>query len=527
MDVSSRSSARHGSYRSGFAFGITSFLSMGVVGAVATFLMSRIYGVELIGQFALIWAPVVLLSLVSTVKEQAALVKEITDLPPRHPRVTELFSAVFTFSSGLTAVLSILSMLIVWVVFRGPLHQPELVVPAFVSIAGYTLIINTAWNFDAIFSAFVSGRQLFVVRIHEAISVLLITSGVGLAWHSIWGLVIGVIGGATTALVHRIVLVRTLVRLRLSWAEYRTGLQALPALLRFGARIAPGGVAQGMTTQIGVLALASFGNPLATVGAYSRGQSIPERLQQVNQLIAAVLYPTLVGRRNRGDGEGFDRALIDSIRYALIGTLMVAGAFGGSAHSLLGIFGPGFNRASTALALLMLAPVLAAIWSAQNMAFLAVGRPGLTSVIALARLAVTLVLTALLTPRIGITGPAVAILAGSLLQVAWGVIAMRPFLSESLHLTWPLRERFAPMAAYACGFGAALAVEHAVPTTAGLLLCLSAGTLAYVAALVLSGGVNTRDRRRLDEGAERLRAWRKRRSEPSPRPPAEPTPRPV
>ena len=483
---------------------------MGVVGAITTFLMSRIYGVEIIGQFALIWAPVVLLSLVSTVKEQAALVKEITDLPPRHPRVTELFSAVFTFSSGLTAVLAVVSMLIVWVVFRGPLHQPDLVLPAFVNIAGYTVIVNTAWNFDAIFSAFVAGRQLFVVRMHEAIGVLVITTGVGLAWHSIWGLVIGTLGGSATALVHRVVLARAFIRLRLSAAEYRAGLQALPALLRFGVKIAPGGIAQGMTTQVGVLTLAAFGNPLATVGAYSRAQSIPERLQQVNQLIAAVLYPTLVGRLGRGDGEGFDRALIDSIRYALIGTLIIAAAFGGSAHSLLGIFGPGFNRAAPALAILMLAPVLAAISSAQNMAFLAVGRPGLTSVIALARLALTIALTVVLTPRIGITGPALAILAGSLLQVLWGAIAMRPFLSQSLHLTWPLRERFPALAAYACGFGAAFAVEHAIPTAAGLLLSLSAGTLAYLAAFVLSGGVNGRDRRRLAEGADRVRAWRGR-----------------
>ncbi len=485
---------------------------MGVVGAVTTLLMSRIYGVTLIGEFALISAPVVALAFISTVKEQAALVKEITGLPPRHPRITELFSAVFTFSAGLTVALSIIAMLILWVVFRGPLHQPELVAPAFVNIAAYAVITNTSWNFDYIFSAFVAGRQLFLVRIFEVLSVMAITTGVGLAWHSIWGLVIGTVGGSLTALLHRTVLVRAFMRLHLSRTEYRTGLQVLPGLLHFGIRVTPGWIAQGVTLQAGIWTLAALGDPLATVGAYSRAQSIPERLQQVNQLIAQVLYPTLVRRRSSGDGEGFDRALIDSIRYALIGTLLIAAAFGGSAHSLLGIFGPGFNRAAPALALLMLSPVLSAIWSAQSMAFLAVGRPGLTSVIALVRLALTLVLTVALTPTIGITGPALAILAGSLLQVVWGLIAMRPFLSQSLHLTWPLRERFPPVVAYACGFGAALAVEHAVPSTAGLLLSLSAGTLAYFAVFALSGGVNGRDRRRLAEGAERVKAWRGRGS---------------
>ncbi len=486
-----------------------SFLAIGVVGALTTLLISRIYGVTLIGQFALAFAPVLVIALISTAKEQAALVKEIADLPPRHPRVTELFAAVFTFSSGLTLVVSLLSLPIVWILFSGPLHQPELVVPAYVNIAGYAIVTNTAWNFDAIFSTFVAGRQLFAVRMYEALSVMAITTGLGLAWHSIWGLVLGTIGGSLTALLHRILLVRAFVRFRVSRSEYRTGLQALPGLLRFGIKVTPGGIAQGVAMQAGIWALAAFGSSVATVGAYSRAQSIPERLQLVNQLVGQFLYPTLVGRRGRGDGAGFDRALIDSIRYVLVGTLLIAAAFGGSAHLLLGIFGPGFNRAASALAILMLSPVLAAVWGSQNMAFLAVGRPGLTSTLALARLALTIVLTVVLTPTIGIAGPAIAVVAGSLLQVCWGLVEMRALLSEPLRVTWPIRERLPPAVAYACGFGAALAVEHVVPTTVGLLLSLSAGTLAYLGALVLTGGLNARDRHRLAEGADRLRVWRR------------------
>jgi hypothetical protein len=100
-------------------------------------------------------------------------------------------------------------------------------------------------------------------------------------------------------------------------------------------------------------------------------------------------------------------------------------------------------------------------------------------------------------------------------QGCWGAVALLPFLSQSLHVTWPRRERSAPVVAYACGFGAAIALEHAIPTTAGLLLSLPAGTLAYVAAFVLSGGVNGRDRRRLAEIIERAKSWRDRRPAPS------------
>src|SRR5580698_4219485 len=151
---SAPSAARHGSYRSGFAFGILSFLALGVLGVVSTILISRIYGVRIVGQFALVSAPVAMLWVLSTAKEQAALIKEITRLPPRHPRVTQLFAAVFTFSSGLTAAMSILAMLLSWLVFRGPLHEPGLVPPTIVSLAGYAIVTNTGWNFDSIFSAF-------------------------------------------------------------------------------------------------------------------------------------------------------------------------------------------------------------------------------------------------------------------------------------------------------------------------------------------------------------------------------------
>jgi hypothetical protein len=85
---------------------------------------------------------------------------------------------------------------------------PELVTPAFVSLAGYAIVTNTAWNFDAIFSAFVAGRQLFWVRLHETLSFLAIAIAIGLSWRSVWGLVIATIGGSLTALVHRLVVVR-------------------------------------------------------------------------------------------------------------------------------------------------------------------------------------------------------------------------------------------------------------------------------------------------------------------------------
>jgi len=499
----------HGSYRSGFVFGILSFIAVAGFGVVSTIATARIYGVRIIGEFALASAPVAALWVLSTAKEQAALIKEITGLPPRHPRVTELFAAVFTFSSGLTVVMSVIVAYISALVFRGPLHHPELVVPMFVNLAGYVFVTNTGWNIDSIFSAFVAGRQLFWVRLHETLSFLAIAMAAGLAWHSIWGLVIATIGGSFTALIHRAVAVRPFVSVRLSRAGYRRGLRALPDLLRFGLKITPGGIAQGVSQQVGIWAIGSTA-PVAIVGAYSRAQTIPDRLQQVNFRIVEVLYPTLVGRRAEGDGAGFDRALLDTARYALIGMLLIASVCGGAAHAILTLFGPGFSRAAPAFVLLIAYPALATITSAQTQALWAVDRPGLTSVTSLARLTLTIVLTVVLTPKIGIAGPAIGLLGGFLLDMAWKTVALRPFLSASLHKTWPVRQRFALVAAYACGFGASMGVERLVPQLGGLLLSLIAGTVAYGAALLLSGGVDRRDRDRLIEILGMARSWRER-----------------
>lgn len=495
------SSAKRGSYRAGFVFGTLSFSSTVGIGFLSTIVTARLYGVDVIGQFALVWAPVAAMWVLSTIKEQQALIKEITGLAPRQPRVTQLFAAVFTFSVGLTVAVAILDAVVCLFVFPGPLDAPQLLAPALVSIAGYTVVTNTGWNVDSIFSAFVAGRQLFWVRLNEAISFIVIATVAGLAWRSVWGLVIATIGASLAALIHRLVAVRPFIRARLSRDEYRAGLGVLPALLRFGLKAAPGQMAQGISQQGGIWAIGMVA-PVAAVGAYSRALVIPRSLQQASMRITEVLYPTLVGRHTEGDGHGFDRAMIDSIRYEVIGMLMLAAAIGGAAHSVLDLFGPGFSSAVPALVLLALFPALASVTVTQTQALWAVDRPGLTSIVALIRLALTIVLLVLLTPRMNMVGPALALLAGFLLAIVLSGAALRRHLTRPLRVTWPLRERFVLVVSYAAGFGAAHAVEAALPSTLALPLCLLSGAVAYAAVLLLCGGLNQRDRRRMVEAVE-------------------------
>ena len=495
---SASAAPERGSYRSGFFFGTLSFLGTSVFGLISTIITSRLYGVEIIGEYALVFAPVGVLNLLSGVKEQKALIKEITGLPARHPRVTQLFAVVFTFSLALTSVVSLLAAIGCWFLFRGPLDAPELLGPALVSIAGYLVLTNTALNVDAVFSAFVAGRQLFWVRLHETVAIIVIATAVGLQWKSVWGLVIATLGASITSLVHRTILVRQFIRPRLTLAEYRLGTQVLPELLRFGLAATPGQIAQGASQQGGIWALGVSAST-AVVGAYSRALSLPQRVQQASLRIAEVLYPTLVGRRVQGDGHGFDRALIDSIRYEMIGLLALAAILGGAAHSVLSFFGPGFGQAAPALALLAVFPALASITVAQTQALWAVDKPGATSVIAIMRLLLTIALLIVLTPPLGVTGPAIAMLAGYLVVMVLSGYVLRSYMARGLRASWPLRERLALVASYAAGFLAARGIEMLVPTAAGILLCLIAGTLAFVLIFLICGGLNARDRRRLGE----------------------------
>ncbi len=496
---------RRGSYRAGFFFGTLSFgatIGLGFASAIVT---ARLYGVSVIGDFALVGAPVSALWVLSTIKEQQALIKEITGLPPRDPRVTQLFAAVFTFSGALTSLVAALDAIVCVFVFPGPLDAPQLLAPTLVSIAGYVVITNTGWNLDSILSAFVAGRQLFRVRLNEAVGFIVLATAIGLAWKSVWGLVIATLGASLIALFHRARAARAFASPRLSWAEYREGLRVLPGLLRFGLKATPGQIAVGASQQGGIWAIGIVA-PVAVVGAYSRALVVPQKVQQASMRITEVLFPTLVGRHAEGDGHGFDRALIDSIRYEVIGMLLLAAALGGAAHSVLDLFGPGFTPAVPALVLLLFFPVLASVSITQTQALWAVNRPGLTSIVSIARMAVTIVLLVVLTPEMNYAGPALALLAGMLVAILLFGLALRDHLTRPLRATWPLRERAALALAYAGGFGAANAVERVAPSLAALPLCLAAGCLAYAAVLVLCGGVNERDRDRFSHLAARVRS---------------------
>jgi O-antigen/teichoic acid export membrane protein len=490
--------SERGSFSRGAGLGVLSFGVILLISMVTQVIVARIYGVRVIGEFALAFAPTGAVWILSTVREQAALVRELSKLAPRAPQSTALFVAVFCFSSLLTLGVAAIAVPIIWLVFHGPIYEPQLFAPAVVSLAGYVTVTNTCWNLDSVFSAYRAGTDLFWVRLGQAVSYLTLAVGASLVVASVWGPILATIASWAIALVHRLLVAGRWIRWRVARADLREGFRALPRLLRFGLKATPGALSDGVTQESPTWILGNLASVVA-VGAYSRAWTLGLRLTELNYRVGEMLLPTLVERRAKGDHEGFDRALVDTVRYAAMAMLLPAAVGGGCRDGVMWLFGPGFGQAADALAFILLIPALFTMSSSQNMALLALDRPWRSTAISAIRMAVVVATSVALTLAIGITGAALGALIGYALEFLLQVASTRPHLQSPLHVLWPARQMLGLVVAYAAGFAAAAFLQGRADDPARLLLALSSGAVAYVAVLIAVGGLLPRDRRRLDD----------------------------
>lgn len=489
--------ARRSSYRRGLGYAGLSTIALGAVGVVSSVAIARAFGVEALGAYTLVIAPGLALTFLSTAKEQTALIRELSTLSPRDPRVSALFYATFAFSLALTTAVAALTFAVAYLVFNGPVDHPALVPLVAADLAVQVLLVNTCFNLDSVLIAFRAGSELLWARLGQALAFPAVAVGLSLVSHSVWWLVLAGAASWALALAARIASMRRFMRVRITAAELRDGFRALPDLIRFGLRLAPGGIAAGASSQLGVWVLGAVGS-VSQVGAYGRAWMLSSRLLIANTRIGEMLLPTLVERRERRDEAGFDRALGDSMRYAVGALLLPAAVAGGAAHGVMEVFGPGFSDGAGALAILLLLPALAAIQGIQGQTLLAaVGRPGTSAWISVARAVITLILTIPLTIELGATGTALGLVLGAVLVLPVTVGQARRHVTEPISRWWGSRDLFAVAAAYAGGFLAAHGVDGALDGIPATALALLAGCAAYGGAFMLAGGVRPRDRERL------------------------------
>lgn len=495
---------KRGTYASGLGWGAVSFVATTGLGVFSSIAIARVYGIDILGEFALVAAPTTLVTYLSSAREQAALSRELAALPIGDPKVTGLFAAVSAFSTALTVVVALLGLVASWFLFNGPIDQPQLFSAVAVNLAGYVAITNATWNVDVVLSSFRAGRELSAVRLGQALTFLAVAVGAGLAWESVWALVGATILSFGVSLVHRLLVLRNYMPFRAPRSAYAYGFRRLPEMVRFGLKVTPGAIADGLTTEAGTWVLALTGS-VRTVGAYNRAWQLGKRFLDLNYRVTEMLFPTLIERRDARDHAGFDRVLVDSMKYVTVAMLLPAAVCGGAANAVMDLFGPGFDEAAGALAILLVVPALSSANGILNLALLADDRPGVASAGSVVRMLATFVLCYPLAEWRGPSGVALSMALAFAVHTLWLALRVQRGMSTPLHVLWPARKMLAVPAAFAAGFAISRLVDVSVGGLVGLVLALAAGTLAYAGAFVLLRGADQRDRERARKLVERLR----------------------
>ena len=496
------------SYRIGIQFSVLSYCALMVLGLLSSVVIARLYGIGIIGENALSLAPILVLAYLSTVREQAGLVRELVVLPPRAPQIAALFYVVLTFSVALTLLAATVVIVGAWFVFDGPVGRPDLFLPALVQTAGFVLFTNSSWNVDMVLSAFRAGRELFWVRLMQAMSFLLIAISLGLVWRSVWALVTAMVGSLLTGFLHRLVLLSRFMTATAPRADLRAALYKLPGIIRYGMRIAPGIAADGLSRAGPTLIIGAV-MPLTAVGAYSRAATLGDRVGDVNVKVGEMLFPTLVERRAGTDQEGFGRALVDTMRYLCVGVALVASAGGGAARGVMDIFGAGFSEGAVALTLLLGCAAVASFAGCVTLALYAIERLVITTIIAVVRLVTVIPFCIVMTLEFGVTGAALALVVTQIGQLASLYLVARPSIGGALRKYWPLRERLALAASYGIGLVGAGVVDAAVSGFSGTIAALLTGATSFALTFQALRGVNARDYERIRSARE---GWRARRA---------------
>lgn len=497
------------SYTSGLFFGALSFGSMLVLGLGSSIALARVYGVEVIGEYAILLASMMVVNLLSTLREQEALIRDIAKFDRHDPRITGRFYATLGFSVGLTIVAAAIVSGALWFLLPGAsIDRPSLVWPAIAMAAGYALIDKVGWNTDVVLAAFRAGQELFWIRLVQAVTMLVVAIALGVYRDpGVWGLVIATIAAWSVALIVRLVYLRRFARLRVPRADLREGAGALPGYLRFGLRAGGGSFANTLSDTAPVWILAPLA-PVAVVGAWSRVELLTARLTEGLVRVAEMLFPTLVERREEGDTAGYERVLIDTVRYVVGGTLLVAAALGGARFGVMDVFGPGFDVAAGALAVIMLAGPLHAISIVQQLTLYSVDRPLATTVAAVVRMILVVALGIVFVMMFGVVGIAAAVVIALAVSAIVQGRELRRELSGSFLRFWPARALAAAVLAYGGGFAVAWFVDHNADGHLATLLALMAGSFTYLALYLVAGGTLPRDRERLGKGLDRVRRMR-------------------
>ena len=389
-----------------------------VLGLASAIITARVFGAEVIGAFALAALLTGSLHLVSNLREQGGLVRELTRHRRDAPEPPALLWVTLALSVTITiVVLAPFAVASVWLL-RDVFDRPELVLPFAVLAAGYLLLDNTSFNFDAPLVAYRDGRSLWFARM--AMSVTMIAGALACAAFGeerIGGLVACTLASSAAGLVVRTAAVQRLTGLRTGRRELAWARGQLRKIVSFGVRAAPVNFTEAAIGYADTAILGANAS-LTAIGAYNRAYGLYQRAASLPVSLSRLYFPTMSALHHRGDRAAMARVHRVSTRYLALLLAPAATWLAASAPAVLAIFGPGFDAAATALAILAGVVVLDC-WSRPAGGVLwAADRPGIVSWVYGGVAALNTGLCLLLIPPHGLTGAALANLGGWLLSAA-------------------------------------------------------------------------------------------------------------
>jgi O-antigen/teichoic acid export membrane protein len=478
------------------AYDTASSFVLGLTSAVVT---ARVFGAEVIGAFALASLLTGSLHLVSNVREQGGLVRELTRYAPGAPECRALLWLVLGFSAALTVAILVPFGALSLFLLREVFERPELVAPFAALVAAYLVLDNTSFNLEAPLVAFRDGRALWIARM--GVTSVMIAGAVGCAVadaDTLWALVGVTIAASAAGVALRLRAVHRLTGLRTARARLAAVRPRLRAIVSFGIRQTPLNYTE-TAIEYADTAVLGANVSLASIGAYNRAYTLYRRAGQIPVGLSRLYFPTLTALLHRGEHEAMLRVYRLSSRYLALVLLPAATWVAASAPGILGVFGPDFVPGATALSILIFVVVFQGFASMAGGLLTAYDRPGIVSIVSMATAVLNVGLCLALIPSIGLTGAALANAGGWLLDASILTMLAARHVSRSW---WELLDPgcLARLAG-ACAV-LALAVVPLRELDGALAWQLLAGLPALVAGLVVFRPLTRADLPTLDRAAD-------------------------
>jgi O-antigen/teichoic acid export membrane protein/glycosyltransferase involved in cell wall biosynthesis len=256
-----------------------------------------------------------------------------------------------------------------------------------------------------------------------------------------------------------------------------------PALLPLSVLAAATGLFNLAMQRLDLLVLGAFvgrapGLDLATLGVYGAAAELAGLTRKVRFAAEAPSLHALATAQGRGRGDEERSVFGDVARWMLPASLFVAAGLAIGSPLWLSMFGPGFERGTMLLCLLVVAHSISSHSGlAENVLLLR--RPALNLVNATIGVAIYLVLCLVLVPRLGAMGAAIASV------FAYGAVAALRFGElRAMGLHWPWKRLRGAGSACLVALVPALVLREVLPGRAGAALAVLAFFSVFVWAVV-------------------------------------------